>query len=105
MISGLDSIEACQWLNAMVCSLVPFDEDGDPNMNTIMPVIDRGSKAFKGQARVILPFIASCFKCVLDAQTLRLPEQHCISYAFMPEVCVWMICCICFCSSSFFFAC
>jgi len=94
IVSGLDNIEARRWLNAVVVGLAVVDGDGDPDPDTIIPIVDGGTEGFKGQARVIIPRITSCFECSLDAfppqrsfpmctiaETPRLPE-HCISYAF-----------------------
>ncbi|EGW30290.1 uncharacterized protein SPAPADRAFT_52389 [Spathaspora passalidarum NRRL Y-27907] len=85
VISGLDSIEARRWINATLMALV--DEE------TLVPLIDGGTEGLRGQSRVILPTISSCFECSLDllspkvtypvctiANTPRLPE-HCIEWA------------------------
>ncbi|PFH54184.1 hypothetical protein AMATHDRAFT_72704 [Amanita thiersii Skay4041] len=89
IICGLDSVEARRWINATLVNLV------DPeNPESLKPLIDGG---FKGQARVILPTITSCYECSLDmlnkptafpictiANTPRLPE-HCIEWASVLE--------------------
>ncbi|KAF9576261.1 hypothetical protein EC968_009823 [Mortierella alpina] len=92
VICGLDSIEARRWINA---TLVGMSEEGNPDM--LKPLIDGGTEGFKGQARVILPGISSCYECSMDmlskptgfplctiANTPRLPE-HCIEWASVLE--------------------
>ncbi|KIM32463.1 hypothetical protein M408DRAFT_327020 [Serendipita vermifera MAFF 305830] len=92
IICGLDSIEARRWINATLVGMV--DED---NPDSLKPLIDGGTEGFRGQSRVILPTITSCYECSLDmlnkptvfpictiANTPRLPE-HCIEWASVLE--------------------
>ncbi|CDO72921.1 hypothetical protein BN946_scf185002.g106 [Trametes cinnabarina] len=92
VICGLDSVEARRWINATLVNMV------DPeNPESLKPLIDGGTEGFKGQARVILPTVTSCYECSLDmlnkptafpictiANTPRLPE-HCIEWASVLE--------------------
>ncbi|KAK2467317.1 hypothetical protein APHAL10511_000552 [Amanita phalloides] len=92
IICGLDSVEARRWINATLVNMVDPD-----NPESLKPLIDGGTEGFKGQARVILPSITSCYECSLDmlnkptafpictiANTPRLPE-HCIEWASVLE--------------------
>ncbi|WBW71713.1 NEDD8 activating enzyme E1-type Uba3 [Schizosaccharomyces osmophilus] len=89
VVCGLDSVEARRWINS---TLVSIAKGGD-----FLPLIDGGSEGLKGQARVILPSITSCYECSLEmltpktsypictiANTPRLPE-HCVEWAFLLE--------------------
>ncbi|KAM9976413.1 hypothetical protein ACTFIR_010254 [Dictyostelium discoideum] len=95
VIAGLDSIEARRWINGLLVNLVVINDSGDIEPDTIIPLVDGGTEGFKGQARVILPKISSCFECSLDAfppqvsyaictiaNTPRVPE-HCIQWALL----------------------
>ncbi|KAI8055818.1 hypothetical protein BDF22DRAFT_763321 [Syncephalis plumigaleata] len=88
VICGLDSVEARRWMNATLVQM--FDSESPESLK---PLVDGGTEGFRGQARVILPTISSCYECSLDmltpqtvypvctiANTPRLPE-HCIEWA------------------------
>ena len=92
VICGLDSVEARRWINGTLYNMVD-----DDNPESLKPLIDGGTEGFKGQSRVILPTITSCYECSLDmltppttfpictiANTPRLPE-HCIEWASVLE--------------------
>lgn len=96
IIAGLDNIAARRWINATLHDMVDRTS-GQPDPGTIIPLLDGGTEGFKGQARVILPTMTSCFDCSLDAfppqvnfplctiaETPRLPE-HCIEYAVVVQ--------------------
>ncbi|WVQ86114.1 hypothetical protein IAT38_008282 [Cryptococcus sp. DSM 104549] len=87
VVAGLDSISARRWLNATLVEMAQADPE------QLKPLIDGGTEGFKGQARVILPTVTSCYECSIDmltpptafpictiANTPRLPE-HCIEWA------------------------
>ncbi|RKP24979.1 hypothetical protein SYNPS1DRAFT_33086 [Syncephalis pseudoplumigaleata] len=88
VICGLDSVEARRWMNATLVQM--FDSDSPESLK---PLVDGGTEGFRGQARVILPTISSCYECSMEmltpqtvypvctiANTPRLPE-HCIEWA------------------------
>jgi ubiquitin-activating enzyme E1 C len=94
IVCGLDSIVARRWINAMVHSLLQYEDvdSGDVVKTSVIPIIDGGTEGFKGSARVIMPGESACIECTLDlyppqvnfplctiAHTPRLPE-HCIEY-------------------------
>ncbi|WVR08735.1 hypothetical protein IAU60_005793 [Kwoniella sp. DSM 27419] len=91
VVAGLDSISARRWINATLVQMAQEDEEN------LKPLIDGGTEGFKGQARVILPTVTSCYECSIDmltpptafpictiANTPRLPE-HCIEWASVLE--------------------
>lgn len=98
VVCGLDSIVARRWINGMLVSLLEYDDDGNLDQSSMIPMVDGGTEGFKGHARVILPGMTPCIDCTLDlyppqvnfpmctiAHTPRLPE-HCIEYV---KVLLW----------------
>lgn len=98
VVCGLDSVVARRWMNGMLVSLLTYNDDGQLDVSSVIPMIDGGTEGFKGNARVILPGVSACVDCTLDlyppqvnyplctiAHTPRLPE-HCVEYA---KVLLW----------------
>ena len=66
MVCGLDSVVARRWINGMLLSLLDWDEEGELDKTTLVPLIDGGTEGFKGNARVIYPGVTACIDCTLD---------------------------------------
>ncbi|KAG8871780.1 hypothetical protein FRB97_008318 [Tulasnella sp. 331] len=94
VICGLDSIEARRLMNATLVSMAEAGESEE----SFKPLIDGGTEGFKGQSRVILPTVSSCYECSLDmlnkptvfpictiANTPRLLE-HCFTWTLTQGV-------------------
>ncbi|EKX42969.1 hypothetical protein GUITHDRAFT_111018 [Guillardia theta CCMP2712] len=65
IVLGLDSLEARRWMNDMVCSLAQFDDDGNIEPGTNIPMVDGGTEGLAGHVNVIYPFVTPCFECIL----------------------------------------
>eukprot|EP00467_Chlorarachnion_reptans_P025802 CAMPEP_0114514832 /NCGR_PEP_ID=MMETSP0109-20121206/16377_1 /TAXON_ID=29199 /ORGANISM="Chlorarachnion reptans, Strain CCCM449" /LENGTH=552 /DNA_ID=CAMNT_0001694925 /DNA_START=192 /DNA_END=1850 /DNA_ORIENTATION=- len=97
VVAGLDNVKARLWLNSKLYSLVQKDEDGDPEIDTIIPLVDGGTEGFSGQARFFYYPFSACFECSAEdvkegpkfelctiRSTPRIAE-HCIAYALLLE--------------------
>ncbi|KRZ78495.1 Nedd8-activating enzyme E1 catalytic subunit [Trichinella papuae] len=92
IVAGLDSISARRWINRTLIRLLRYDDKGELDMTSVIPLVDGGTEGFKGSVRVILPGLSPCVECLLElypppvqyqlctiANTPRSPE-HCVEY-------------------------
>ena len=54
VVCGLDSIVARRWINGMLISMLEFDDDGELDRSTSVPLVDGGTEGFKVNIRVLL---------------------------------------------------
>jgi len=93
IVLGLDSLEARRHMNAVVCGMLQYGEDGEVDPSTIKPLVDGGTEGFRGHVRTIVPAVTPCFECTLWmfppqttyplctlAETPR-SAPHCVEYA------------------------
>jgi ubiquitin-activating enzyme E1 C len=50
----------------MVLSLLQYDDNGQLDPSSIIPLVDGGTEGFKGHARVILAGLTACMDCTMD---------------------------------------
>ena len=66
VICGLDSVPARRWINSTLVNLLAEDEDGNVDLDTVVPMIDAGTEGFRGHTRVIFPGVTSCLECTIE---------------------------------------
>lgn len=95
---GLDSVMARRWINSKLvsshernrvlthltfslqCDLLQYDDDGNLNIGTVIPMIDGGTEGFSGNARVILPGLTACVECTLSLYPPQVLTNYRCSY-------------------------
>lgn len=50
----------------MLISLLEYDDSGNLDQSSLIPMVDGGTEGFKGNARVVLPGMTACIECTLD---------------------------------------
>ena len=94
VVSGLDNIEARRWLNSTLTGLQEFDEDGNLDPRSLIPMVDGGTEGWKGQARLILPKITSCFECSLEAFPPQRAFPMCVLHCLLRCIVCLVLCCV-----------
>lgn len=83
----MDSVVARRWINGMVVSnsinivcilehqlsLLQYDDNGQLDPSSIIPLVDGGTEGFKGHARVILAGMTACMDCTMDLYPPQVP--------------------------------
>lgn len=63
IVCGLDSVPARRWINSTLFSLLGYDDEGNIDGDTIIPMIDAGTEGFEGQVTVVYPGNTACIEC------------------------------------------
>ena len=71
-------------------SLLQYDDDGQLDQSSIIPMVDGGTEGFKGNARVILPGMTACVECTLDLYPPQVTAMGIFAVMAIPYCsCLW----------------
>lgn len=90
VINGLDNLTARTWVSNKLMQLVSYTDDGTPNPESVIPLVDGGTEGYDGQIHVIVPYYTEDF----EGRSWMFPKRKTIAACTLasnprkPEHCV-----------------
>eukprot|EP01084_Bolivina_argentea_P069096 125779_1 len=63
VISAVDNEETIIWLQNVLCDIIGYDNNGDIDPDTLIPIIHGACHKFTGNIQIIVPTLSACYKC------------------------------------------